>query len=71
YRRQRQMGLRDRRIGTVRPWLGPLAMKYTLIMPSATPTREDPFIYSCEYLTFSVCWAKKHRKIWSWHEKQN
>ena len=29
------------------------------------------FIYSCEYLTFSVCWAKKHRKIWSRHAKQN
>ncbi|MDA6789276.1 hypothetical protein OSL42_17230, partial [Escherichia coli] len=29
------------------------------------------FIHSCEYLTFSVCWAKKHRKIWSRHAKQN
>lgn len=29
------------------------------------------FIYSCEYLTFSLRWAKKHRKIWSRHAKQN
>lgn len=29
------------------------------------------FIYSCEYLTFSLCWAKRRRKIWGRHAKQN
>ncbi|MCA0462232.1 hypothetical protein KD159_16540, partial [Escherichia coli] len=32
------------------------------VLSLPTMIGEDPFIYSCEYLTFSECWAKNIAK---------